>query len=64
MCSKQDELILPLNVKPFKLVDHFTNLESNISSIKSDANLRIGKMLTDIDGLRLIWKSDLSDKIK
>ena len=36
MCFKQDGAILTLNDKPLKLVDHFINLSSNISSIKND----------------------------
>ena len=47
-----------------KLVDPFTNLGSNISSTKSDVNSSLVKAWTAIDWLLIIWKSDLSDKIK
>ena len=35
-----------------------------ISSTESDINIRWGKVLNAIDRLSIIWKSDLSDKIK
>ena len=49
---------------PLKLEDLFTYHGSNISSTESDVNIRIGKALTVIDRLLIIWKSDLPDKIK
>ena len=64
MCFKQDGDISTLDGKPLKLVDQFTYLGSNISSTESDVNIRIGKAWTAIDRLSIIWKSDLSDKIK
>ena len=47
-----------------KLVDQFTYLGSSISSTKSDVNVRIGKVWASIYMLSIIWKSDLSDKMK
>ena len=45
-----------------KLVDKFTYL--GISSTESDINMRTVKTWTAIDRLSIIWKSDLSNKIK
>ena len=49
-----------LNGKPLKL----TNIDSNISSTKSDVNLRVEKTWTAIDKLSIMWKCDLSVVIK
>ena len=64
MCFNQDSVISLLDGKPLKLVDEFTYLGSNISSTESDVNIVIGKAWTAIDRLMIIWKSDISDKIK
>ena len=53
--------ISTLKADPFKLVDKFTNLGSSVSSIENDINTQIAKA---IDRLLVIWKSDLTDKIK
>ena len=47
-----------------KLVDKFTYLESSISSTEKDINTWLAKAWTAIDRLSVIWKSDLTDKIK
>ena len=47
-----------------KLVDKFVYLGSSISSTESDINMRLAKTWTAIDRLSIIWKSDLSNKIK
>ena len=39
-------------------------LESNVSSIEKDINLRLAKTRTAINRLSIIWKSDLSNEIK
>ena len=39
-------------------------LGSSVSSTESDINMRLVKSWTPIDRLSIIWKSDLSDKIK
>ena len=47
-----------------KLVDKFTYLESSVSSAETDINTRLAKAWRAIDRLSVIWKSDLTDKIK
>ena len=47
-----------------KLVDKFTYLGSSVSSTENDINTRLAKASTVIDRLSVIWRSDLSDKIK
>ena len=64
MCFKEDGVISLLNDEPPKFVDQFIFLGSNISSTKSDVSRFIDKVWTAIDKLSIIWKSDLSDKIK
>ena len=49
---------------PLKLMDKFTDLRSSISSNKKDINPRQAKAWTAISCLSVIWKSDLTDKIK
>ena len=45
-------------------MDKFTYLGSNVLSTENNNNTRLAKILTAIDWLSVIWKSDLSDKIK
>ena len=45
-------------------MDKFTYLDSSVSSTESDINMRLEKAWTAVDRLAIIWKSDLSDKIK
>ena len=52
------------NCSSLKLVDKFTYLGSSVSSTKIDINTRLAKAWTVIDRLSVIWKSDLTDKIK
>ena len=47
-----------------KLIDKFTYLGSSISSIEKDIDTRLTKAWTAIDRLSIIWKSDLTDKMK
>ena len=47
-----------------KLVDKFTDLGSNVSSTKNDINTWQAKAWTAINRLSIIWKSNLTDKIK
>ena len=49
---------------PLKLVGMFTYLGSKVSSTKIDINTQLAKAWTAINGLSVIWKSDLIDKIK
>ena len=53
-----------LNSSSLKLVDKFTFLGSSISSTKTDINAQLTKAWTAIDRLSVIWKSDLTKKIK
>ena len=49
---------------PLKLVDKFTYLGSRVSSTEKDIDTRLTKAWTAIDRLSIIWKSDLTDKMK
>ena len=49
---------------PLKLVDKFTYLGSSISSTENDINMRLAKAWIAIDWLFVIWKLNLTDKIK
>ena len=62
LSSKRD--ISSLNGGSLKLVDKFTYLGSSISSTENDIAMRPAKAWTAVDKLSILWKSDLSDKIK
>ena len=62
MCYNQTGDIFTLGGTLLKLVDKFTYLESSVSSTKKDT--RLTKSWTIIDKLSIIWKSDLTDKMK
>ena len=47
-----------------KLVDKFTYIGSRISSTEKDIETRLTKTWTAIDRLSIIWKSNLTHKIK
>ena len=47
-----------------KLVDKFTYLGSSVSSTEKYIDTRLTKAWTAIDKLSIIWKSDLTDKMK
>ena len=64
MCFNQEGSIYTLSGGPLKLVDMFTYLISSISSTESDVNIHLVKAWTVTDRLLIIWKSDLSNKIK
>ena len=64
MRFKQEGAISALNSKPLKSVDHFTHFGSNISSTKSDFNTSILNALTTINWQLIMWKYDISYKIK
>ena len=53
-----------LNGCSLKLVDKFTYWGSSVSSTEIDINMRLAKAWTAIDRLSVIWKSDLTNKIK
>ena len=46
------------------LVDKFTYLRSSVSSTEKDIDTQLTKAWTAIDRLSVIWKSDLTDKMK
>ena len=46
------------------LSDKFTSLGSSISSTKTNINMQLARAWTAIDRLSVIWKSDLTDKMK
>ena len=64
MCFNQRGDISTLKSGPLRLVDKFTYLGSSVSSTKNDINTWLTKAWTVIDRLSVIWKSDLTDKIK
>ena len=45
-------------------MEKFTYLRSSVPSTKNDINTRLAKAWTAIDRLSVIWKSDVTDKIK
>ena len=53
-----------LDGTPLKLVDKFTYLGSSVSSTEKDIDAWLTKAWTAINRLSIIWKSDLTDKMK
>ena len=64
MCNNQTGDISTLDGTSLKLVDKFTYLGSSVSSTENDIDTRLTKAWTPIDRLSIIWKSDLTDKMK
>ena len=64
MCYNQTGDITTLDGTPLKLVDKFTYLGNSVSSTEKDIDTRLTKAWTAIDRLSIIWKSDLTDKMK
>ena len=64
MCFLQKDDISTLDGTSLKLVDKFTNLGSSVSSTEKDIDTRLTKAWTAIDRLSIIWKSNLTDKMK
>ena len=64
MCYNQTDDISTLDGTSLKLVDKFTYLGSSVSSTEKDIDTRLTKAWTAVDRLSIIWKSDLTDKIK
>ena len=56
--------ISTLGCSSLKLVDKFTYLGSSVSSTEKDIDTQLKKAWTAIDRLSVIWKSDLTDKMK
>ena len=64
MCYNQTGDISTLEGTPLKLVDKFTYLGSSVESTEKDIETRLTKACTAINRLSIIWKSDLTDKMK
>ena len=64
MCFNQTGDISTLDRSSLKLEDEFTYLGSSVSSTKKDINTQLTKAWTAIDKLSIVWKSDLTDKMK
>ena len=64
MCYNQTGDISTLEGTPLKLVDKFTYLGSSVESDEKDIETRLTKAWTAINRLSIIWKSDLTDKMK
>ena len=62
MCYNQTGDIITLDGTPLKLVDKFIYLGSGVSSTEKDTGLT--KAWTAINRLSIIWKSDLTEKMK
>ena len=57
-------ILLLISTFPLKLVDKFTYLGSSVESTEKDIDTRLTKAWTAINRLSMIWKSDLTDKMK
>ena len=64
MCYNQTGDISTLDGTPLKLVDKFTYLGSIVSSTEKHIDTGLTKAWTAINRLSIIWKSDLTDKMK
>ena len=64
MCYNQTEDISTLEGTPLKLVDKFTYLGSSVESTEKDIETRLTKAWAAINRLSIIWKADLTDKMK
>ena len=64
MCYNQIGDISTLDGTPLKQVGKFTDLGSSVASTEKDLETRLTKAWTAINRLSIIWKSDLTDKMK
>ena len=64
MCFNQTGYISTLGDTSLKLVDKFIYLGSSVSSTKKDIDTQLTKTWTAINRLSVIWKSDLTNKMK
>ena len=64
MCFNQTGNISTLDGSSLKLVDKFTFQGCSVSSTEKDIDMHLTKAWTAIDKLSIIWKSDLTDKMK
>ena len=63
-CFNQRGDISTLNGSSLKLVDKFTSPGSSVSSTETDIHMQRARAWTAIDELLVIWKPDLTDKMK
>ena len=64
MCYNQTGIISTLGGTSLKLVDKFTYQGSSVSSTEKDINTLLTKAWTAINRLSIIWRSDLTDRMK
>ena len=64
MCYNQTGDTSTLEGTPLKLVDKFTYLGSSVESTEKGIETRLAKAWSAINRLSIIWKSDLTDKMK
>ena len=64
MCYNQTGDISTLDRTSLKLVDKFAYLGNSVSSTEKEIDTRLTKAWTALDRLSIIWKSDLTDKMK
>ena len=64
MCFNQKGDISTLDGTSLRPVDKFTYIGSSVSSTEKDIDTRLTKAWTAIDRLSIIWKSNLTDKMK
>ena len=64
MCYNHTGDISTQDGTSLKLVDKLTYLGSSVSSTEKDIDTRLTKARTAIDRLSIIWRSDLTDKMK
>ena len=64
MCFNQTGNISTLNSSSLKLVNKFTYPGSSVLSTETDINTKLAKAWTTIDKFSVIWKLDLTDKMK
>ena len=64
ICAIIKQVISTLDGTPLKLVDKFTYQGSSISSTEKDIDTRLTKAWTALNRLSIIWKSEITDKMK
>ena len=64
MCFNQTGDTSTLDGSSLKLIDKFTYLGSSVLSTEKDIETRLTKAWTAIDKLSIIWKPNLTDKMK
>ena len=64
MCFNQRGDIATLKGSSLKLVDQLTYPGSSFSSTETDINTRLAKAWTAINWLSIMWKSELTNKIR